>query len=413
MDLRNKIKDKTLNVKNYKILNDLFNKIQELQGSTTKEIDEENEESWLINDRTLIASKDVEIFFEDKENLIIKSLTLKGARFYSKCKEGINYPELKANWCTVNTEAFKSYFPFYIIIRKDLLGTENPERRLQFAFGENDSENDFRNLNDEKINTDLKSEFIYIFKNKIENWFLLKYDFVWDFSEGLARVEKDRYWGFINKEGEEVIPLKYDGVGNFREGLAGLAKVLKDGKYGFINKKSDEVIPLKYDFVWDFKEGLAKVRKGKYWGFINKKDEEVIPLKYDYVWDFKEGLVKVRKGKYWGFFNKKGEEVIPLKYNYVGDFINGKSNVKKDGYWGFINKKGEEIIPLKYDDVGNFREGLVKVRKGKYCGFINKKDEEVIPLKYDYVGNFREGLAQVEKDGKLFYINKKGEKINK
>lgn len=42
----------------------------------------------------------------------------------------------------------------------------------------------------------------------------------WDFSEGLAAVELDGEWGFIDKTGKEVIPLIYDDVEVFREGLA-------------------------------------------------------------------------------------------------------------------------------------------------------------------------------------------------
>ncbi len=40
-----------------------------------------------------------------------------------------------------------------------------------------------------------------------------------DFSEGLAGVKKDGKWGFINTDGELVIPCIYDSVGAFSEGL--------------------------------------------------------------------------------------------------------------------------------------------------------------------------------------------------
>ena len=63
-------------------------------------------------------------------------------------------------------------------------------------------------------------------------------------------------WGYINKEGKEVIPRKYDCIWSFSEGLA---KVELDGKYGVIDKKGDEIIPCKYDEVRFFSKGLAKV----------------------------------------------------------------------------------------------------------------------------------------------------------
>jgi uncharacterized membrane protein YhaH (DUF805 family) len=55
---------------------------------------------------------------------------------------------------------------------------------------------------------------------------------------------------------EKVIPLKYDKVWDFSEGMA---VVLLDGKYGYIDKTGKEVIPLKYDNAWDFSDGLAAV----------------------------------------------------------------------------------------------------------------------------------------------------------
>jgi serine/threonine protein phosphatase PrpC len=62
--------------------------------------------------------------------------------------------------------------------------------------------------------------------------------------------------GFIDKNGHEVIPFRYDKAGSFREGLA---IVELNGKYGFIDKNGKEVIPLKYDEVGDFIEDLAVV----------------------------------------------------------------------------------------------------------------------------------------------------------
>ena len=58
-----------------------------------------------------------------------------------------------------------------------------------------------------------------------------KYNNIFDFSEGLASVELNGKWGFINKTGKEVIPLKYDDAYPFSEGLA---KVKLNGKYGLI-----------------------------------------------------------------------------------------------------------------------------------------------------------------------------------
>jgi hypothetical protein len=85
--------------------------------------------------------------------------------------------------------------------------------------------------------------------------------------EGLISMEKGRKYGFIDTNGEEVIPFIYDGASAFHEGLV---SVLKDDKWSFIDKTSNEVIPFIYDEASEFHEGLAKVEKDGRLGYIDK-----------------------------------------------------------------------------------------------------------------------------------------------
>ena len=84
-----------------------------------------------------------------------------------------------------------------------------------------------------------------------------------------------------------------------------------NGKYGFIDKTGKEVIPIKYDDANSFSEGLAMVRLDKKYGFIDKTGKEVIHIKYDDAYSFSEislALVKL-EGKLF-YINPKGECVI-------------------------------------------------------------------------------------------------------
>ena len=67
---------------------------------------------------------------------------------------------------------------------------------------------------------------------------------------------------------------KYDSKGRYYEGLA---VVEYRGKYGFIDKTGKEVIPIKYDDVYSFSEiSLALVKLEGKWFYINPKGECVI-----------------------------------------------------------------------------------------------------------------------------------------
>ena len=66
--------------------------------------------------------------------------------------------------------------------------------------------------------------------------------------------------------------LKYDEVRAFPED--GLARVKLDNKWGFINKTGEEVIPLQYDDADYFKDGVAKVKLGDEEFLLTKKERE-------------------------------------------------------------------------------------------------------------------------------------------
>ncbi|HPF56020.1 MAG TPA: WG repeat-containing protein, partial [Clostridiales bacterium] len=94
------------------------------------------------------------------------------------------------------------------------------------------------------------------------------YDEVRNFSDGLAAVCINDKWGYIDKTGKVVVPIKYGFVGSSyslydgdQDGdfSCGLAMVRMNGKYGYIDKTGKEVVPLKYDNEYKFCEGMAAV----------------------------------------------------------------------------------------------------------------------------------------------------------
>ena len=143
-------------------------------------------------------------------------------------------------------------------------------------------------------------------------------------------------WGF-KKDGVVVIPAKYDYAWDFSEGLANVGQ---NGKWGYIDKAGNEVIPIKYDDARYFSEGLAGVKLNRKWGYIDKTGKEVTPRKYDNVERFSEGLAMVRLNLKCGYIDKTGKKVIPIKYEWAGPFQNGKAEVKLNGKRGSIDKQG-------------------------------------------------------------------------
>lgn len=254
----------------------------------------------------------------------------------------------------------------------------------------------------------------------------IDYDYIYSFSEGLAEVKSNGKSGFVDKTGRVVIPLKYDSAKAFLEGLA---QVELNNKYSFIDKTGKEVTPLKYDFVKSFSDGLAVIGVvsgrvsadgGKTYssiykkGFVNKMGKEIIPMKYDEVEDMREGVAPVRLKNKWGVIDKTGREIIPIIYNDIGRVSEGVVTVKLNGKVGFIDISGREVIPPIYDpgDCSNdFSEGLAIVRRNGKSGSIDKTGKEVIPLRYDHLHPFEKGWAIAGLAGKYGYIDQTGEEV--
>ncbi|HEY1053933.1 MAG TPA: WG repeat-containing protein, partial [Emticicia sp.] len=114
----------------------------------------------------------------------------------------------------------------------------------------------------------------------------------------------------LNEEAQVIIPAdKYDnieGLSHYKFGSYSneLARVSKDGLYGFIDEEGNEVIPLIYEQASAIEYDLITVKKDGYHGVIDKNGHIILPLKYPEPLSIQEGgLFQTRTGwiDYMGF----------------------------------------------------------------------------------------------------------------
>ena len=82
-------------------------------------------------------------------------------------------------------------------------------------------------------------------------------------------------------------------------------EIMERGEYGFIDKNGDEVIPCQYDDARDFCEGLAAVCDGR-WGYIDKDNNIIIPLDFEWADDFVDGFARVLLAGNFYIIDKEG-----------------------------------------------------------------------------------------------------------
>ncbi len=234
---------------------------------------------------------------------------------------------------------------------------------------------------------------------------------------------------------------------------------------GNIDKNGKEVIPIKYDAAVVSDEGIIWVKIDDKWGIMDTSGKEISPPVYDYeaVTPFTNGVAWILKDNKWGLVDGSGKTVIPPKFEGACPFVGEFSAVMIENKWGLIDKTGKEIIPIgKYEDIGisknyeyfgyswiikNYgslgyswiiknikyygslgyfriikntpcddledllREGLIAVKSDGKFGFVDKNGKVVIPPRYEEVMPFVRGISAVKRDGKWGFVDKRGKEI--
>lgn len=124
--------------------------------------------------------------------------------------------------------------------------------------------------------------------------------------EGLFRIKKDGKIGFANLNGDIVIPPRFEQVWPFKEDRARYCKgghtekylrgeidLIVGAKWGFIDKNGKEVIPAQYDGLSNFYNGKAAAKKDNKWGIIDKFGNILTEFIYDRYEDIPDDKFKL------------------------------------------------------------------------------------------------------------------------
>lgn len=136
---------------------------------------------------------------------------------------------------------------------------------------------------------------------------------------------------FVDQTGKRISDY-YEEVTTFKSELA--AVNLK-GKWGFINEQMEIVLPIEYEKVGDFKNGLTYVKQDNYFELIdmdgNSKSE-----KYDSIGYLNRYYVFKDKNKL-GLIDENGEVVEKAKFDRMSTYYRNDFGVLLDGKWANYN----------------------------------------------------------------------------
>lgn len=204
----------------------------------------------------------------------------------------------------------------------------------------------------------------------------IRYGNARDFSEGLAAVQKDGLWGFIDTNGDVAIEFQYSVAGDFHGGRAAVSD--QQNNLFYIDKTGTRVSqPIAgYEFTGEARGGLFKVSlpEGGF-GLVDENGAVVSKHPTDYTWD--DGV--------WCAFPGESTDamvvVLPNGVNLYSDyFFRFYGNVcvgKTDGKDVLYSMEtGEKLKTTR--SIGYFREGLAFCHDGLRCGYLDKNGQWII-----------------------------------
>lgn len=228
------------------------------------------------------------------------------------------------------------------------------------------------------------------------------------FSEGLAAVEMDDKWGFVNSAGQVIIQFLYREAGDFHEGRA---KVRSGSSFGYIDTDGDLAISEQFSEAGDFSSDMAFVKQASKYYIINKVGKKITTMDSMVGETYSEGyaVVKTNDGVY-SFYNTRRNRAFSKRFEGARKFSEGYAAVKTGGKWGFINSDGSIFIEPQFALAHEFNNGMapVKDESGKW-GYVNTAGITSIPCEYDSAGAFYLGFASVTKGNAVGFVNKQGD----
>lgn len=245
---------------------------------------------------------------------------------------------------------------------------------------------------------------------------------------GLAAVQQNGYWGFIDITGAKIIDNYYTQVGNF----ADMAPVVDtEGEAFFIDTAGTKRLTASYfldkdpDFgqitaFGDIQSGLITAYNGSVWNYYDASTYEKKFGGYEYASSITNGVGAVsHDGKKWALVSADGQELTDFIFDEVVMDDKGvpcRTNVllvSQAGQYMLVDHTtGQPINDNRYEDACAFDENsLAAVRKDGRWIFVDETGAESDLGSFEEAKSFAAGVAPAKQNGKWGYISTSGDWI--
>ena len=212
------------------------------------------------------------------------------------------------------------------------------------------------------------------------------YELIKEQKNRLFSVKRKSHWGFMNRNGKEVIHCVYDSIGEFNENLV---VVLYHGLHGVINKKNEWV-------VLPQKGKITLINSKLYLSRIDGTTE-LRSISGELIY-FTKNSIELLNGVLVENLSDGQQQIVSLDGVFINRYKNGASAyqqmkyledemiaVKMNGKFGFVDKQDRLRITNRYDDVGHYNERGIPIKLLGKWGMINIEEQITVQPLYDSI----------------------------
>ena len=153
--------------------------------------------------------------------------------------------------------------------------------------------------------------------------------------------------------------------------------------FGFINANGQVIIPPVIDRIGEINDSCAVGRYKGLWGIISFRNKHFPKFEYkNQFWFNGQKHVRVEKNGKWGIIGLNGEPIIKIENDSVGvNFSSGLVCVKNKGLCGFKDRNDKYVIHPMYAQAGPFSCGYAAVQDRVTCKwFYINTNNETLPI---------------------------------
>ncbi|NNE25632.1 MAG: WG repeat-containing protein [Saprospiraceae bacterium] len=254
----------------------------------------------------------------------------------------------------------------------------------------------------------------------------VQYDDFRPYKDFMAVVNLGGTWGVIDRSGQEIIPVVYQGIKLM--GMNSFALKSAEG-WQLQNAEFDNLIEGYFDNMKYAGAGNIKIYKGglcrifnvvnsdiskaykrttefqndKCWAFdgtnhilLDAQFNELTVFSADRILVAGENMWRFKRNGKWGLVDDKGRIKVPAKFDFLNAFRSRRAVMGLVDAWGYIDPFGNQVInpvlPLAWD----FHSGRARIIDYGGFGMIDTSGTLIIAAQFTELRDFYEGRARFQ-----------------